>query len=141
MREVPVGVVPALGAVAQALVREVPVGVIIEPELVSVAPALVREVPVGVIIVPALCAVAPAQVREVAFFVSFRYRFHFFASVSLCIIFPNFKIGDCFKTSVSSTDFFDDAALWHLFDSLITIFAWYKFHFFIIVFSLLSIPS
>lgn len=59
----------------------------------------------------------------------------------LFLIFPNFKIGDCFKTSVSSTDFFDDAALWHLFDSLITIFAWYKFHFFILVFSLLSIPS
>src|SRR5574344_195803 len=99
---VPGGVVPALGAVAQARVRHLPGGVV--PKLGSVAPAIVRDVPGGVIpalgavdpaivrdvfggVLPALGAVAQALVRDVPFFVSFHYRFHFLSFVSLCAVF------------------------------------------------------
>ena len=68
--------------------RDVPVGVI--PALGAVSPAIVREVADGVIIVPALDAVAQAQVRDVPGGVSFRYRFHFLSSFLVCYPFhPN----------------------------------------------------
>src|SRR5574344_1712741 len=81
--DVPGGVVPALGAVAQARVRHLPGGVV--PALGAVDPAIVRDVFGGV--VPALGAVAQALVRDVPFFVSFHYRFHFLSFVSLCAVF------------------------------------------------------